>query len=34
MRSRTISTAQLLARYWAGVPIAEVLAALESSGTP
>jgi peptide deformylase len=29
MRSRTLSTASNFARYWAGVPIAEVLATLE-----
>jgi peptide deformylase len=29
MRSRTLSTARNFARHWAGVPIADVLAALE-----
>jgi hypothetical protein len=29
MRSRTISTARNFSRYWAGVPIEEVLATLE-----
>jgi len=33
MRSRTISTARNFSRYWAGVPIAEVLATLEKSST-
>jgi peptide deformylase len=34
MRSRTISTARNFARHWAGVPIADVLAALdEKSGS-
>ena len=33
MRSRTISTARNFSRYWAGVPIAEVLATLEKTST-
>ena len=33
MRSRTISTARNFSRYWAGVPIAEVLATLEKKST-
>jgi len=33
MRSRTISTARNFSRYWAGVPIAEVLATLEKPST-
>ena len=31
MRSRTMSTARNFSRYWAGVPIAEVLATLEKT---
>ena len=33
MRSRTMSTARNFSRYWAGVPIAEVLATLEKTST-
>ena len=33
MRPRTLSTARNFARHWAGVPIAEVLAALEEKQT-
>src|SRR5262245_57244403 len=33
MRSRTISTARNFSRYWAGVPIADVLATLEKKST-
>jgi peptide deformylase len=33
MRSRTISTARNFSRYWAGVPIDEVLATLEEKHT-
>jgi len=33
MRTRTLSTARNFARYWAGVPIEEVLATLEKKTT-